>query len=113
MPASFIPTSAEYFRILPEIILTLAGVLIMFLEAVLGRQEDASSLRSPSSASPPRWSPPSPPTAPGTAFHDMLIIDAFATFFRVLVIGVGILAVFMQLPNICAAKITRAANSTP
>ena len=35
MPDNFLPTSAEYFRILPEIILTLAGVLIMFLEAVL------------------------------------------------------------------------------
>ena len=31
---------------------------------------------------------------PGPAFQNMLIVDGFATFFRVLVIGVGILAVF-------------------
>ena len=35
MPANAFPLSAEYFRVLPEIVLTLAGVLIIFLEAVL------------------------------------------------------------------------------
>jgi len=35
MPVSAFPTNAEYFRVLPEIILTLFGTLIMFLEAVL------------------------------------------------------------------------------
>jgi NADH-quinone oxidoreductase subunit N len=30
---------------------------------------------------------------PGAAFHDMLIVDTFGTFFRILVIGIGILAV--------------------
>ena len=29
------PTASEYLRVLPETILTLVGVLIMFLEAVL------------------------------------------------------------------------------
>src|SRR5262245_1329137 len=31
---------------------------------------------------------------PGTAFSSMLIVDGFATFFRVLVIAVGILTIF-------------------
>ena len=31
---------------------------------------------------------------PGPAFHDMMVVDAFGTFFRVLVIAVGILIVF-------------------
>ena len=34
---------------------------------------------------------------PGAAFHDMLVVDGFATFFRVLVIGVGMLAVFSSI----------------
>jgi NADH-quinone oxidoreductase subunit N len=33
-------------------------------------------------------------TVAGTAFSNMLIVDGFATFFRVLVIGVGILTIF-------------------
>ena len=35
-----------------------------------------------------------PDAAQATAFHNMLIVDGFATFFRVLVIAVGMLAVF-------------------
>ena len=39
MPANALPTGVEYFRILPEIILTLAGVLIMLLEAVFNNDD--------------------------------------------------------------------------
>ena len=36
MPDSILmPSSAEYFRVLPEIILTLIATLIVFLEAIL------------------------------------------------------------------------------
>ena len=95
MPASLFPTSAEYFRILPEIILTLAGVLIMLLEAVL--PERLKGVFAPitvaglaASLLAAIWANGDQ----GAAFHDMLIIDGFATFFRILVIAVGILAVF-------------------
>ena len=95
-PLTSCPPSAEYFRVLPEIILTLVGVLIMFLEAVLNDdRRRASSLRSRS----PAWSAALVGAIaaygdPGPAFQNMLIVDGFATFFRVLVIGVGMLAVF-------------------
>jgi len=93
--ASFVPTSAEYFRILPEILLTLFGTLIMLLEAILNDRQKrifgplaviglAAALVAAIAAN----------GSPGTAFHNMLIVDGFATFFRVLVIAVGILAVF-------------------
>jgi hypothetical protein len=39
VPNNFIPTGSEYFRILPEIILTLAGVLIMLLEGLSGDED--------------------------------------------------------------------------
>ncbi len=95
MPDNFFPTSAEYFRILPEIILTLAGVLIMFLEAVL--PERLKGIFAPITVAGLAAALLAAIAAngdPGAAFHDMLIIDGFATFFRVLVIAVGILAVF-------------------
>ena len=94
MPANVFPTGAEYFRILPEIILTLAGALIMLLEAVFTNDDQrkifgplsiaallAALLASISAAG-----------DPGAAFSNMLIIDGFASFFRALVIGIGVLA---------------------
>jgi NADH-quinone oxidoreductase subunit N len=87
------PANAEYLRFLPEIILTLAGVLIMFLEGVL--PDDKKSIFAPLSIVSLAAALFAAATADaGTAFHDMLIIDTFGTFFRVLVIGIGILAVF-------------------
>ena len=33
----------------------------------------------------------------GAAFNNMIVVDGFATFFRVLVIGVGLLAIFASV----------------
>jgi NADH-quinone oxidoreductase subunit N len=86
------PTNAEYMRFLPEIILTLTGILIMFLEAVLS--DDKKNIFAPLSiVGLAAALVAAATTDQGTAFHDMLIIDPFGTFFRVLVIGIGILAV--------------------
>lgn len=95
MPANAFPTGAEYFRFLPEILLTLAGVAIMLLEAVFTNDDQrkifgplsivalfAALLASISAAG-----------DPGAAFSNMLIIDGFASFFRALVIGIGIIAI--------------------
>src|SRR5882757_3486592 len=87
------PSNAEYMRFLPETILVIAGVLIMFLEAIL--PDDMKSIFAPLSI----LSLAAALTAAafadaGPAFHDMLIVDTFGTFFRVLVIAIGILAVF-------------------
>ncbi len=91
------PTNAEYLRFLPEIILTLAGVLIMLLEAVLPDGETKSNIFAPVSIVSLGAALYAAATADGgAAFHDMLIIDTFGTFFRVLVIGIGILAVLMS-----------------
>ena len=93
-------------RFLPEIILTSSATLLMVLEAVLSRTLAAlvrahldcgagcrargcSRVRS---------------THPGAAFSGMLMVDGFATFFRVLVIAVGILTVLAVVSLSRAAK---------
>src|SRR5271170_2890226 len=95
------PTNAEYMRFLPEIILTLTGILIMFIEAF----QPAPGSPSASVVHSSRIFAPisivglaaalfAAATADaGTAFHDMLIVDPFGTFFRVLVIAIGIITV--------------------
>ena len=86
MPANFLPTGVEYFRILPEIILTLAGVLIMFLEAVFTERRPDATIFGPLSiagaAGCSGGVASRAPATPAPAFSDMLVIDGFATFFR-------------------------------
>src|SRR5215472_8978352 len=95
MPANYLPTSAEYVRILPEIILTVLGTFIMFLEAVLSdRQKSVFAPLSVFGLAAAIGGTFAAYADPGPAFQNMLIVDGFATFFRVLVIGVGVLAVF-------------------
>ncbi len=94
MPVNFVPSGAEMLRILPEIILVLAGTLIMIMEPLtrpankhfLGKFALASLFAA-------LWGSVVAHANPGPAFQNMLIVDGFDTFFRILVIVVGILTV--------------------
>lgn len=94
MPVSFMPSGTDLFRFLPEIILTLAGTLVMVLEPLKPRGNRsfiyALTLLALFAA---MWGSVVAFSNPGPAFQNMLVIDGFATFFRVLVIAVGILTV--------------------
>ncbi|MGH9557803.1 MAG: NADH-quinone oxidoreductase subunit N [Bryobacteraceae bacterium] len=95
MDANLFPAGVEYFRILPEMILTAAAVFIMFLEAVLSDwQKRIFAPLSVVSLIAALVAAIAANGHPGMAFNDMVVVDGFATFFRVLVIGVGLLAVF-------------------
>jgi NADH-quinone oxidoreductase subunit N len=94
MPAEFSPKSVELLRFLPEMTLTLTGVLLMVLEGMVGQRWAklygniallglACALAAAVVAS----------ANPGPAFSGMLLADGFAAFFRALVIVVGILTV--------------------
>ena len=94
MPADWFPKSVEMLRFLPEIVLTVTGTLLMVIEPVAGRRWSkiyghisilglAAALAAAVAAG----------QTPGPAFSGMLMADGFAAFFRVLVIGVGILTV--------------------
>jgi NADH-quinone oxidoreductase subunit N len=89
------PTGADLQRFLPEIILTSAATLLMVLEAILSRRWQRSfghisllALAAATIAAIFSYD------APGAAFSGMLLVDGFATFFRVLVMTVGLLTVF-------------------
>jgi NADH-quinone oxidoreductase subunit N len=94
MPDNPWPSTAELIRILPEIILTAAGTLLMILDVSLGRRGRntyghvamAALVLALAAAL-------YVGTIPGPAFGGMLLMDGFATFFRALVILVGILTV--------------------
>ncbi|HEY3744330.1 MAG TPA: NADH-quinone oxidoreductase subunit N [Bryobacteraceae bacterium] len=96
MPANYLPTSDEYLRILPEIILILTGIIIMLIEAFRGPKDNppfhAVTLGGIVAAFAGCFASTS-----GPAFHDMLAVDGFATFFRVIVLIVGALTTLMSL----------------
>jgi NADH-quinone oxidoreductase subunit N len=94
MPANFAPTAVDYLRFLPEILLVVTGTLIMVMEPLLGgNKRNAFSSITLVGFIAALVAAITANGYPGLSFSNMLIVDGFATFFRVLVIGVGILTV--------------------
>jgi NADH-quinone oxidoreductase subunit N len=96
MPASpvFVFNPQDALRFLPEIILTVMGTLMMVLDPLLHKRSSYAfghlsllALAAALGASVYAY------TIGGPAFGGMLMVDGFATFFRVLVIVVGMLTV--------------------
>jgi len=88
------PSSSELLRIAPELILTAAATLLMMIDA-LGRRPRPALFSSLSAGAllvagaGALWAY----RDPGPAFSGMVLVDGFATFFRLLVITVGFLTV--------------------
>jgi len=97
MHASYMPPLADYVRVLPELILTVAGTLIMLLEVLMGKRSRAIlgyfSLLALLAAV---WGSVIAFETGGPAFGGLLIVDGYASFFRVLVIAVGILVILQS-----------------
>ena len=94
MPANFAPSAIDYLRFLPEIIMIVVGTLIMVMEPLLGENKrNAFSALTLLGFIAALVAAIAANDHPGLSFSNMLIVDGFATFFRVLVIAVGILTV--------------------
>lgn len=99
MPAElFRPGIQDLVRVLPEIVLTAFGTLVMVLEPLVDRARKrwlgwiallglGCSL----------WASAVAHAWPGEAFGGLLVVDGYTTFFRVLVLLVGMLAVLCAL----------------
>jgi NADH-quinone oxidoreductase subunit N len=94
MPVSPNLNPTDLIRFLPEIILTVMGTLLMVLDPIIHRKSSKAfghlailALLAAGAASIFAY------TREGPAFGGMLMVDGFATFFRVLVMIVGILTV--------------------
>ena len=92
MPADLMPSAADIVRLLPEIVLTVMGTLLMVLDPILARRSsNAFGNLSLAGLLAALGAAVYAQSRPGMAFGGMLIVDGFATFFRVLVILVGML----------------------
>ena len=89
-----LPPLDDYVRVLPELILTVAGTLIMVFEPLTGRRrKDWLGYFAIVALLAALWGTAAAYAREGNAFSDLLIVDGFATYFRGLVIVVGILAI--------------------
>lgn len=94
MPINVHVTGADYLRFLPEIVLSVFGIIIMMLEAVTS-QRKKSFLGSLSvvgiilAFAANLWAY----TNTGPAFQNMIVVDGYGTFFRGLVLVVGFLCI--------------------
>jgi NADH-quinone oxidoreductase subunit N len=94
VPASPVFNSADLIRFLPEIILTVMGTLLMVLDPLIHkRSSHAFGHLSILALSAGIGGAIYGCMHGGAAFGGMLMVDSFATFFRVLVMAVGILTV--------------------
>lgn len=89
MPVNFIPSGVDYARIGPEIILTIAGTLIMFLEAIMKGDRRILGYISAAALIAGIFAALSAPQ--GAAFQNMMLVDGTSTFFEVLVMAAGLL----------------------
>jgi NADH-quinone oxidoreductase subunit N len=95
MPANYLPGAVDYLRFLPEIVLSIFGIVIMLLEAMMRPGEKRSSLGAFALVGlvvaflANLWAAGNK----GAAFSDMIVVDEYGSFFRGLVLVVGFLCV--------------------
>jgi len=98
MPVDFSLPYEDLIRILPEIVLTVFGTVIMVLEPLLpDRSKRMLGFTAIGGLLAGLWAVAIAHAFDGPAFGGMLVIDGFGTYFRALVIVVGLLSVLCSL----------------
>ena len=112
-PASFAPSSDDLLRFAPEIILTIAGTLLMILDPLFAKRYPKMfghlsiiALIAAVAGTAGAY------TVQGSAFSNLLVVDGFGTFFRFLVLVIGILTDSCLLPVSRSRKSRNRANIT-
>jgi NADH-quinone oxidoreductase subunit N len=97
MPANFVPSATDYFRFLPEIILTVFGIAVMMLEAVAKGKRAYLGWLALVSLGLAFIANVAAYSNRGFAFQNMMVVDAYAIFFRALVLVVGALCILASI----------------
>jgi NADH-quinone oxidoreductase subunit N len=93
VPDNLMPAAEELIRFLPEMIVTVLATAIMVLTPILGERRSLFGHLSIAALVCASGAALYAQTMPGTAFRGMLVIDGFGSFFRLLILGVGVLTV--------------------
>lgn len=106
-PVQTIPLSSDYIRILPEIVLSLFGMVIMVLDPLLDERRSQKTLGAIGlvgalAALISTWIMAQ---SPGVAFWNMIRVDGFSVFFHGLVITIGIVLILTSYEYMAVQKI--------
>ena len=96
----------SFFRILPEVLLTITGVLIMLIEPVLpkaGSRKPLGWLAIVGVVAALYASLAQYGLAPGTGYSGLVQVDAFSTFFHVLICGIILVTLLVALDTMQGA----------
>jgi NADH-quinone oxidoreductase subunit N len=103
------PTAADYIRILPEIVLSVFGMIVMFVEALLpeGRSRKGLGLFAAlgALAAIAATAYQAQPQFLGFGFNHMLRVDHFSIFFHLVVLLVALATILMSLDYLPFQKI--------
>ena len=92
MPVNFAPSSTDLLRFAPETILTIAGTLLMVLDPLFARKfPRLFGHLSIAALIVAIFAAVAANSVPGVSFSNLLVVDSFGTYFRVLVLCIGII----------------------
>ncbi|MFZ0279573.1 MAG: NADH-quinone oxidoreductase subunit N [Candidatus Sulfotelmatobacter sp.] len=102
-----LPQSADYVRILPEIVLSLFGMIVMLLEPLLDEETGQKLLGliaflGALAGLGATWFMAQ---SPGLAFWNMVKVDGFSVFFHVLVIAIAAVAILSSYEYLAVQRI--------
>jgi NADH-quinone oxidoreductase subunit N len=106
-PTQTVPLAADYIRILPVIVLSIFGMVIMVLDPLMDEQKSQQTLGAIglSGAVTALLSCFFMAQSPGLAFWNMIRVDGFSVFFHVLVITIGIVLILTSFEYMAVQKI--------
>jgi NADH-quinone oxidoreductase subunit N len=106
-PTQMIPVGSDYIRILPEIVLTLFGMLIMFLDPLLDEERSQTllggiGLLGALAGLASTWLMAGDP---GLAFWKMVRVDDFSVFFHYLILLIGVAVILTSYEYMSVQRI--------
>jgi NADH-quinone oxidoreductase subunit N len=107
VPAFVAPPAADYMRILPEIVLSIFGMLIMVVDPLLDRDKSHPILGAIAlvGALTALVSTICMAEYPGTAFSNMVRVEAFSVFFHFVVIAIAAVAILSSFEYLRVQRI--------
>jgi NADH-quinone oxidoreductase subunit N len=105
--AQALPQAADYVRILPELILTIFGMIVMVLEPVVDQRRSQRTLGTIALIGSLAAVAASiyQSQYPGFAFWNMVRVDAFSVFFHVLVTVIGAVVILISYEYMAVQRI--------
>src|SRR5262252_2988326 len=105
--AAFIPQGTDYIRILPELVLSAFGILVMMLDPLVDEEKSQKTLGLIALAGTvagliSTWFMAQ---SPGLAFSGMVRVDTFSVFFTFLVIAIAAVVILSSFEYMAVQRI--------